>query len=94
MSKIISDEEYNELSDRMRVANRDLQTLIDNNDPSDLSELEMRAFDQGYLAAMRQYLPFASVDRIFFDAVKKDVEDTETTIKERQSHAETDETTE
>lgn len=96
MANKISDEEYNELSDRMRAANRDLQDLIDTCDPSDLSELEMRAFDQGYLAGMQQYLPFAVCDRIMFDAIKKDVADTEKTIKERKGEddAEADETTE
>lgn len=51
-------------------------------DGSDTSEdIELRAFDQGKVAAMRQLLPFALSDEIFFKAIEIQVDEIEQMLK-------------
>lgn len=78
----ITDEQYAILEHKLAGLYENLQERIEDHyrtqelDGSDTSgDIELRAFDQGKVAALRQFLPFVLSDDILFRAIEIEVDE-------------------
>lgn len=82
MSDKITHAEYDKLENRINDLYSALEDEIDNYEPSDPSELDLRSFDQGKVAAYRSMLPFTMFDRPTFRFIELSIIDIENILKE------------